>query len=70
MVSNLITRYAIVEKLYLQHESKSIADDIMEQLSQAIFKLYTAVLVYLSKAKRYYSRHTAGMLAVVLLWSM
>ena len=56
-VSNLITRYAIIEKLYLRTNATEAADD---QLKQAIVKLYSAVLEYLSKAARYYNRNTAG----------
>jgi hypothetical protein len=55
LVSNLITRYTIVEKLYL--EKPSAAKD---QLTQAILRLYSAVLMYLSKAKSYYQRNTFG----------
>ena len=54
-ISNLITRYAIVEQLYLQRVS--IAKD---QLIKAITKLYAAVLKYLSKANRYYGQNSAG----------
>lgn len=61
LVSNLITRYAILEKLYLRTVTRSEAEaEGKKQLAQAILKLYIAVLVYLSKAKRYYSRHTAS----------
>ena len=57
LVSNLITRYAILEKLYLQTITgmKAAAKD---QLEKAILQLYTAVLKYLSKARRYYDRKT------------
>lgn len=57
LVSNLITRNFILEKLYLQTttEAKSAAKD---QLANAITKLYSAVLKYLSKARRYYDRKT------------
>ncbi len=61
LVSNLITRYAIFEKLYLGTMTGSEADaEGKNLLAQAILKLYIAVLMYLSNAKRYYSRHTAG----------
>lgn len=57
LVSNVITRYATLEKLYLYTvaEIKSSAKD---QLVKAILDLYTAVLKYLSKARRYYDRKT------------
>jgi hypothetical protein len=53
LVSNLITRYAIVEHLYLQKSSAA-----KDQLTQAILKLYSTVLTYLCKAKSYYERNT------------
>jgi hypothetical protein len=61
LVSHLITRYTILEKLYLRTVSRSKAEtEGRNQLAQATLKLYIAVLVYLSKAKRYYGRPTAG----------
>jgi len=55
LVSNLITRYTIVEQLYLQKPSSA-----KDQLTQAILRLYSTVLIYLSKAKSYYQRNTFG----------
>lgn len=54
-VSSLIARYAMVEALYLNQTS--IAND---QLSEAIVRLYSAVLIYLSKAGKFYSRNTGS----------
>lgn len=54
-ISNLITRYAIVEQLYLQKPLTA-----KDQLIKAITKLYAAVLKYLSKANRFYGRNSAG----------
>lgn len=54
-ISNLIARYAIVEQLYLQKASAA-----KHQLTQAVTKLYAAVLKYLSKARRFYDRNLAG----------
>ena len=54
-VSNLITRYGIIEQLYLQRLSAT-----KDQLSEAIIKLYAAVLKYLSKAIHFYGRNSAG----------
>ena len=64
-VSNLITRYAILEKLYLQANTVAMAKD---QLSQSIVKLYTTILKYLSKARRYYDRNTASAFICFLLF--
>jgi hypothetical protein len=53
LVSEIITRYTIVEKLYLQRDSS-----VKDRLTLAILKLYTEVLVYLSKAEKYYQKST------------
>ncbi|KAH0551769.1 hypothetical protein GP486_007014, partial [Trichoglossum hirsutum] len=57
LVSNLITRCAILEKLYLYSTAviQSLAQD---QLVKAILELYAAILKYLSKANRYYDSKT------------
>lgn len=60
-VSGLITRYAIFEKLYSRSSAESPTKaEVEEQLNEALCKLYAAVLRYLSKAKRYYTRTAAG----------
>jgi hypothetical protein len=46
-VSNLITRYAIVEELYLSKSSVAI-----HQLSNSIVKFYSSILSFLGKAPR------------------
>ena len=53
-VSHLIARYYAVEKTYF---GTSI---LGEQLSEALVRLYTAVLTYLARAKRYYTKHHIG----------
>jgi hypothetical protein len=61
LVSNIITRYTIFEELYLRPTIVwENADDLKGQLTQAIIKLYIAVLKYLSRARRYLGRGTAG----------
>jgi hypothetical protein len=60
MISNLISRYAIIEDLYLRESSE--AGDLLEE---AITKLYAAVLVYLAEAKRYYEQNTASILKFI-----
>jgi hypothetical protein len=65
LVSHLIARYAIFEELYLGTTTESEAEEKgKDQLAQAILKLYIDVLKYLSNAKRYYDRSTAG----ALIW--
>ncbi|MCJ1378529.1 hypothetical protein MMC17_001628 [Xylographa soralifera] len=62
LVSNLITRYTIVECLYLRKPSMA-----KSQLTQALLEVYSAVLVYLSKAKRFYERSTPGRIAISVI---
>lgn len=58
-IASLITRYHIFEQLYLRN---NIVTKIKDQLSDALVKLYTAILKYLSKARRYYDQSTTSML--------
>lgn len=61
LVSGMITRYAIFEKLYLRTLAVSaMKAGAEEHLNEALCKLYAGVLQYLSKAKRYYTRTTTG----------
>jgi hypothetical protein len=55
LVSSLITRYAAIEKLYLQGSSTTA-----DELTKSIVGLYTNVLIYLSHARRYYDRKSSG----------
>ena len=62
-ISDIITRYAIFEKLYLRTSAGSATKpEPEEHLNEALCKLYAAVLQFLSKAKRYYNRTTTGIL--------
>ena len=54
-VSDLIARFAWVETLYLHASTPKRV-----QLQDALIGLYTAVLQYLAKARRYYAKHTHG----------
>lgn len=55
-VSGLITRYTIVEKLYLNQSC-----DARYGLQEAITKLYAATLTYLAKVKAYCTGNTLSM---------
>src|SRR5205814_10309464 len=50
----LVSRYAIFEELYLHNQLSSF-----DGLERALVELYTTVLLYLSKARRYYDQNTA-----------
>ncbi|KAH6620888.1 hypothetical protein B0J18DRAFT_369374, partial [Chaetomium sp. MPI-SDFR-AT-0129] len=55
-VSGIMPRYAILEEAYLQKHPLSAAQ---QQLKIALVKLYTSILRYLAKARRYFSTGTA-----------
>ena len=48
-VSHLITRYAILEELYLQRNSAA-----SEKLEDMVVRLYAEILIFLAKAKKYF----------------
>lgn len=54
-VSHLITRYAILEQLYLQRNSPA-----RDQLHEMIVHLYAEVLTFLAKAKKYFQSSAKG----------
>jgi len=51
----MITRYAVVESLYLLEDST-----LQNQLTDGITKLYVAILKYLGIAKTYYNKSTTS----------
>ena len=55
LVSKLITRYAVIESLYL-----SVDSSLAEHLVEAIVTLYTAILRYLIQAQKYYQKRTSS----------
>jgi hypothetical protein len=54
LVFNLITRFELVERLYLQRSSS-----VEVRLGEAIVALYTSILQYLVKAHRYFAQKTS-----------
>ena len=53
LVSAMITRYAVVESLYLLEDSS-----LRTQLTDGIIKVYVAILKYLGIANTYYNKST------------
>ena len=51
LVSAMITRYAVVESLYLLEDSS-----LRTQLTDGIIKVYVAILKYLGIANTYYNK--------------
>ena len=54
-VSHLVTRYALVEAMYLKGCSL-----LEEQLYNALIRVYTSILVFLAHSMRYFVRCTSG----------
>lgn len=63
-ISSLITHYAMIEALYLRNSSAAV-----DQLVDSLVRLYTAILVYLIRAKRYFARNTGGITSSSL-WAL
>lgn len=53
-IANLIGRCAIYETLYLGNQTTAA------RCEEAIVDLYAAILLYLFRAKEYYSKNTTG----------
>lgn len=54
-VSHLITRYAILEDLYMQRNSA-----IRDKLEDMIVRLYSEILIFLARAKRFFQSSSKG----------
>lgn len=59
-IAKLIYRYAIFENVYLGGEH-SVEGKAKEELEKALKNMYKAILLYLFKAKRYYSQTATRM---------
>ncbi|MCJ1248784.1 hypothetical protein MMC30_006003 [Trapelia coarctata] len=53
-IAEIICRYAILEDLYLRHESPAT-----DELKRALVQFYAAIMVYLSKVKSYFDQNSA-----------
>ena len=54
MIARMISRYTIFEDVYLHRASKAT-----QELHEALVRLYTTILLYLSKAKQYFDQNSA-----------
>lgn len=54
-VTDIISRYAIIESIYLQPDL-----DCSSRLESAVVSVYTAILHYICKAKLYFGHNTMG----------
>lgn len=64
-IAELICRHAVLEDLYLRETSKAA-----EELQRALVTMYAAVLIYLSKAKRYLEQGSASQYISLQAWNM
>ena len=64
-ISRLVTRYALVEAMYLKRCSL-----LEEQLCSALIRVYASILVFLAHSKRYYVRSTSGKSKDISLWDI
>ena len=62
-VSRLVTRYALVEAMYLKGRSL-----LEEQLCNALTRVYASILVFLAHSKRYFVRCTSGKPKYLAAW--
>ena len=62
MVSNLITRYEIMQNLYLEEGTQA-----RDLLKPSIVTIYNKILIFLCKARRHYSTSTASMSLRILV---
>ncbi|KAL3475927.1 hypothetical protein BJX99DRAFT_270885 [Aspergillus californicus] len=54
-ITRMTARYRVIERIYASHSSAA-----MEQLAQAMVRIYGAVLEYLVRAKRYFLQPAGG----------
>lgn len=62
VIANLMGRCTIYETLYLGDGTRSAI-----KFGEAVVELYARILLYLVRAKQYYSKNTAGMYRVYSL---
>lgn len=60
-ISSLITHYAMIEALYLGSSSNAV-----NQLVESLVRLYTAILIYLIRARRYFAQNTGGKIPLLM----
>lgn len=61
-IAEIICRYAVFEDVWLQYQSAAA-----DELERALIKLYAAIMIYLSKAKRYFDENTACKFAFLII---
>ncbi len=54
VIARMISRYALFEDIYLHRTSKAV-----QELEDALVRLYTAILLYLSEAKEFFEQNSA-----------
>lgn len=59
IVVSAISRYALLERIYCEN----VTSDAALQLQNNIILVYSAILVFLCKAKKYFQQNSARMLS-------
>jgi hypothetical protein len=54
-IAHIICRYAVFEDIYLLHTTAAT-----HELERALVKLYSAIMIYLFKAKSYFDQNSAS----------
>jgi hypothetical protein len=54
-ITEMICRYALIESLYSKSTSAAY-----EELERAFVKLYAAIMIYLSRARKYFTMNSAS----------
>jgi hypothetical protein len=63
VVVSAISRYTLIEQIYCW----DVFSETSEQLCQSVVQVYSAILIFLCKAKKYFAQNTARKLEVILL---
>lgn len=69
IVTDVMARYELIEQLYLHPTAVSSSLDL-QHLSGCVLKVYTIILRYLAKARKFWSENTAKRMAKALLNNM
>ena len=61
-IAEIICRYAVFEGVWRQSQSAAA-----DELERALVKFYAAIMIYLSKAKRYFDENTACKFSMLII---
>jgi len=61
-IGEIICRYAIFEDVYLQSPSPAT-----DELQRALVRLYTVIMIYLSRVKSYFEQNSTGLYGISIV---